>query len=196
MVDVLAAFRSTRGDRETLYDSDFHAVHGLQALAGEFGISIVVVHHLRKSAGDHDPFEKVSGTLGLSGTADAVLILDRDGSGTTLYGRGRDVEELEKAVSFDRDTCRWRLLGDADDVRRTDERTAVLEVLGEADEPLRVSEILEATGFSTRGALDVLLSRMTRDGEIERPKRGQYQAAGSTPCKNGKKVRSEGTDLA
>jgi hypothetical protein len=30
-----------------------------------------------------DPFEKVSGTLGLSGAADAVLILDKDSKGET-----------------------------------------------------------------------------------------------------------------
>ena len=104
------------GNRDNLYEADYHAIQGLQALAGELNVSIVIVHHVRKSGSDVDPFEKVSGTLGLSGAADAVLILDRDSNGATLYGRGRDVEEIEKAVSFDKQTCRWTILGAAAEV--------------------------------------------------------------------------------
>ena len=73
-----------------------------------------------------DPFEKVSGTLGLSGAADTTIILDRDQNGCTLYGRGRDIEEIETAVQFDASsTCRWRL-GEGGEVRRTDERSVIL----------------------------------------------------------------------
>ena len=94
-----------------------------------------------------DPFEKVSGTLGLSGAADAVLILDRDGSGATLYGRGRDVEEIEKAVSFDKLTCRWTILGQAAEVRRTDERAVILDLLADNHEPMSPAEIADALGL-------------------------------------------------
>jgi RecA-family ATPase len=93
IVDVLAMFKPVRGGKETLYEADYHAIKGLQALASTYNIAIVVVHHTRKGLGETDPFEKVSGTLGLSGAADTTIILDRDGSGATLYGRGRDIEE-------------------------------------------------------------------------------------------------------
>ena len=123
VVDVLAMFKPASGNRDNQYEADYHAIKGLQAIASEFQIAIVIVHHTRKSGSDVDPFRKdVSGTLGLSGAADTCIILDRDGSGATLYGRGRDVEEIEAAVEFDRNTCRWRILGAASDVRRTDER--------------------------------------------------------------------------
>jgi hypothetical protein len=111
VIDVLAMFRPRSGNRDNLYEADYHAIQGLQALAGELNVAIAIVHHVRKSGSDVDPFEKVSGTLGLSGAADAVLIVDKDSKGETLYGRGRDVEEIEKAVSFDRLTCRWTILG-------------------------------------------------------------------------------------
>jgi hypothetical protein len=95
-------FKAARGDRETLYEADYGSLKELQAVASEFGIGIVAVHHTRKSGSDSgDPVEKISGTLGLSGAADAFLILDRDGQGTSLAGR--DIEEIETAVSFDRD---------------------------------------------------------------------------------------------
>jgi RecA-family ATPase len=119
IIDVLMMFRPAGNRSDNSYEADYNAIKGLQALAGQFNVAIVVVHHTRKSGSDVDPFEKVSGTLGLSGAADAALILDRDGNGATLYGRGRDVEEVEVAVSFDKATCRWNILGAASEVRRT-----------------------------------------------------------------------------
>jgi hypothetical protein len=59
----------------------------------------LVVTHLRKGADDGDPIDKISGTLGLSGGADAFLILDSNSTGQTIYGRGRDLEEIAKLSS-------------------------------------------------------------------------------------------------
>jgi hypothetical protein len=69
-----------------------------------------------------DPVDTVSGTLGLAGCADSVLILSRSPQGTTLYVRGRDIEEAEHAVSFDKAGCRWTILGNAAEVHRSNER--------------------------------------------------------------------------
>ena len=161
VVDVLAMFRPRSGNRDNQYEADYNAIKGLQALAGELNVAIVIVHHIRKSGSDVDPFEKVSGTLGLSGAADAVLILDRDGNGATLYGRGRDVEEIEVAVSFDKMTCRWTILGAAADVRRTDERAVILELLADNREPMSPAEIADALGLP-RNNVKQLLSKWPR----------------------------------
>jgi hypothetical protein len=186
VVDVLMMFRAT-GNRDNQYEADYIAIKGLQALAGEFNVAIVIVHHTRKSGSDVDPFEKVSGTLGLSGAADAALILDRDGNGATLYGRGRDVEEVEVAVAFDKLTCRWNILGAAAEVRRSDERSVILGVLKEADEPMSPKDIMIAAELSNRNAIDILLFKMVRAGEVQKVGRGLY----TTPGKNGKKERLE-----
>jgi hypothetical protein len=172
-VDVLAMFRPRSGNRDNLYEADYHAIQGLQALAGELNVSIVIVHHVRKSGSDVDPFEKVSGTLGLSGAADAVLILDQDGNGATLYGRGRDVEEIEKAVSFDKLTCRWTILGAAAEVRRTDERAEILSVLIDADEPMNPRDIAIGANMP-RNNVDQLLFKMSKAGDILKASRGLY----------------------
>jgi hypothetical protein len=55
---------------QSLYEADYLALKELQALAMETCVAIVVVHHTRKTGAEDDPFEKVSGTLGLSGAAD------------------------------------------------------------------------------------------------------------------------------
>ncbi len=194
IVDVLAMFRPASGARDNQYEADYHAIKGLQALASKFGVAIIVVHHTRKGGSDVDPFEKVSGTLGLSGAADTTIVLDRDSNGATIYGRGRDIEEIESAVEFNKGDCRWFVMGQASEVRRTDERSAILAVLREADEPMGPREISIATG-ADRNNIDQLLYKMAKAGEALKAKRGRYihpsrtdlmEAHASTPDKNDK----------
>jgi RecA-family ATPase len=202
VVDVLAQFRSGRGDKESLYESDYRAVKALQELASEFNVAIVIVHHVRKGMSDVDPFERVSGSMGLTGAADTVLILDRDSGGCTLYARGRDIEEYEKAVTFNRDSCRWIVQGEVAEVRRTDERGAILSVLEDATEPMSPKDVQIATGMN-RNSVDQLLFKMAKAGEVTKAKRGRYihpdntnliERDTTTPDKIDKKIRNDGED--
>ena len=61
---------------------DYLAVKSLHKVASERGVAIVIVTHTKKGASESgDPFELVSGTLGLTGAADTTLVLDRSGQG-------------------------------------------------------------------------------------------------------------------
>jgi hypothetical protein len=136
--------------------------------------SPLVIHHLRKGAAEVDPFEQLSGTMGLSGAADTVLIIRREGQGATLYGRGRDVEEIESAIEFDRGTCRWKLLGDAAEVRLSGERQAIIKTLREVGEAMSSRDIAGAIGMPD-GNVRYLLFKMTRDGQVAKAGRGRYR---------------------
>jgi hypothetical protein len=194
VVDVLAMFRSPRDPKQSPYESDYEAVQALQRIASDTGVAIVIVHHLRKSLAEVDPFEKVSGTLGLSGGVDTVLILDRDSNGATIYGRGRDIEEIETAVEFSKETCRWRVLGEAYEVRRTDERNAILSFLIGEDEPITIADIVAATG-KPRNNVNQLVFKMIKAGEVLKTGRGHYiHPSNYTPDKNDKKVRNDAAD--
>jgi AAA domain len=110
IVDTLAMVRMPNNKLQSSYDADYSAVVGLRTLAQQHGVALVLVHHLRKADAD-DAFDTASGTLGLTGAADAILVLKRDtGGGIVLHGRWRDLAEIEKAVEFDRETCTWRSL--------------------------------------------------------------------------------------
>jgi RecA-family ATPase len=119
VLDTLAGARPQRNAGEQLYDSDYKALVGLQKLAGEKHFGALVLHHTRKMQAD-DPLDTVSGTLGLTGCADTVMVINRTTAGTTLYVRGRDIEEGEHAIVFDKSTCRWQLMGDASEVHLSD----------------------------------------------------------------------------
>ncbi|MGX9979614.1 AAA family ATPase [Methylobacterium fujisawaense] len=173
VVDVLQMLREGRGNQESQYEADYKVIKGLQGLALEFNIAIIVVTHTRKGPADLDPFEKVSGTLGLSGGADTTLILARGATGATLYGRGRDIEEIETAVEFEAGACRWRLLGDAAEIRRSDERGAILDALKAAGRPIGPKEIADVTGFKN-GNIRRLLGKMLLAGQVSVAGYGHY----------------------
>jgi hypothetical protein len=184
IVDVLKMVRGKTQSNEQLYESDYRAMTGLGRFARERGLSVMIVHHVRKMEAE-DPLESLSGTNGLTGAADCVMVLQRDnGTGNcTLYVRGRDVEESEKAVRFERDNGTWGLLGEAQDVGRTDERQAILDVLRGSDRPLSPKEISDILGKSN-DAVRQTLTRMAYADEIEKKGRGLYT------CHNGHNVTS------
>jgi hypothetical protein len=193
IVDVLAMFKAVAKSKDqTLYEADYLAIKELQSLAMKTGVAIVVVHHTRKSGAEADPFEKVSGTLGLSGAADTTIILDRDQNGCTLYGRGRDIEEIETAVQFDRVTCKWHALGEASEVRRTDERGTILTALADAGEAMSPTEIADATGMPNQNIRQLLVS-MAKAGEVVKAGRGRYvhPRSQSTPDHNDHKITND-----
>src|SRR6516165_4527244 len=73
VVDVLAKVRKPVGSRP-LYEADYAALADLAKLANELGLAIVVLHHTRKMAGD-DLMETVSGSYGVSGAVDTILVV-------------------------------------------------------------------------------------------------------------------------
>jgi hypothetical protein len=172
IVDTLAKVRAVRKGNDDPYAADYAAVTGLKAIADEYGVAVVLVHHVRKMDAD-DPVDTVSGTTGLTGAVDSILVLNRTSQGVTLYGRGRDIEEIDKAAEFNRNTCRWTIKGDAAEVHRTDERAVILEALADNKEPMTPAEISDDRGLP-RNNVRQLLFKMCKAGEVLKEKRGRY----------------------
>jgi AAA domain len=193
LIDVLKMVRAPRGRQQSDYDADYESCRGLKELAAEFqGLTIIVAHHDRKMDSD-DVFDTVSGTLGLTGGVDAIAVMKRKAGAVTLHIEGRDLpEDIEKAIRFDRDTCRWTILGDATEVQRSSERQRVLTTLSTALEGMSVTEIASAASMTSRGATDKLLFHMLRDGEVSRVRRGIYALHGVAMSKNTGKIGKKG----
>jgi hypothetical protein len=171
VVDVLAKVRKPVGNRQ-LYEADYAALADLTNLANELELAIVVAHHTRKMAAD-DLMETVSGSYGVSGAVDTILVMANRPNGAVLDIRGRDVESAELAIEFDKQTCRWRLLGDAAEVHVSSQRAKIIAALKEADLALTIPALMEETGMK-RNPLDVLLGRMAKESKIQRVGKGLY----------------------
>ena len=196
VIDTLERIRKPSNGKTSLYSADYEAITGLQKIATDYGIAIVVLHHDRKTDAD-DTFDTVSGTLGLTGAADTILIVKRRTNGVVLYARGRDIEESETALQFNKATCRWTILGTAAEVHRSVERARVIGALKSAGQPLSVGEIMIEAEMRNRNATDVLLSKMVKDGELARVRKGRYALSSEHGGKIGQTERynAQPTDL-
>jgi hypothetical protein len=174
ILDVLQRLRTPPKRQDTQYSADYEALTGLQGLAGEAQISIITLHHQRKAAAD-DLHDTVSGTHGLTGSADATLVLGKGEHGKFLYGRGRDLEEFNVAIEQDA-SFRWRVGGPAAAVLVSGERAAIIAALKKAAAPMRLKEIAETVG-SKYDNVKALLSKLHENGVVEKAGRGLYRLA-------------------
>src|SRR5262249_53662034 len=113
-----------------------------------------------------------------------------------VFVRGRDIEEAEFAAEFNKDTCRWRLVGAADEVFKSEQRQAIATALKETARAMSVAEIMAATERRDRNATEVLLHRMEKAGEVKHAGRGQWvhpdiESHPTEGSKVGKKVRND-----
>ena len=114
VIDTFTRVRPPKDARGDSYQQDADATAQLQGLALEYHVSIVLILHQRKASSD-DPFDTISGTLGMTASADVVSVLTRkpkspDGE---LAITGRDIEEQRLALRFD--AGRWVCTGEADE---------------------------------------------------------------------------------
>ena len=106
---VIDTLQMVRNETESSYGSDYADLLPLKGLAQQLGITMILVHHLRKAA-DSDPFNMISGSNGLSGCSDGQLVLrksKRCGSSAVLYATGRDIGDQE--LELTRVGARWEL---------------------------------------------------------------------------------------
>ncbi len=173
VIDTWARVAPPSGERRcSQYEGDYEALTPLKRLADTYHVSILAVHHLRKT-GSSDVLDEIIGSTGVTGAVDGTLILKRDRGQTeaTLFVTGRDVErEQQLALSFDATTALWTLtlVGNAEELRCTRARQEILDLLREQDpdgmSAREIAEALEKNYHTTRS----LLRKMEEAGEVRR----------------------------
>lgn len=110
IIDTLARVKPSGKRNENAYESDSRQYGHLQSWAAQHRIAVIVVHHLRKTKDSDDWFDKINGSNGLVGVADAVLGLGgkRGEQVSKLMVSGRDIDgDYNMAIRFD--GGRWLL---------------------------------------------------------------------------------------
>jgi hypothetical protein len=97
VIDTLQKVRHRSGD--VSYGADYEDLGALKEYADQRGIAILLLHHTRK-ADAGSAYDKISGTSGITGVADTMMVLERHGGGATLSVRGREAEEREFQLEF------------------------------------------------------------------------------------------------
>ena len=108
VIDTLQKIRTA--SKDNAYASDYGDISLIKDFADRHSLAVVVVHHIRKQ-NDSDVFNKVSGTTGLTGSADATFVLEQESRASNaakLYVTGRDTPYQEFTLRFC--DCSWELV--------------------------------------------------------------------------------------
>lgn len=120
-IDTFQKVKPPQGRNENAYGADYRICSPLQAWAIQHNICVLLVHHTKKGVNPGDIFEGVNGSQGLTGTADATLLLSKENrfdADAVLSVTGRDVEMERYLLHFNPTACRWEMLGTVENQER------------------------------------------------------------------------------
>jgi hypothetical protein len=173
VVDVFARLRPTQTS-SAVYQADYDSVAKFKAIADQHQVAMVLVHHTRKLEAD-DFVDAVSGTAGLGGAADAVLVLRRVRGklDAVLHATGRDIQEDTYPLEFDADIGTWKLLeGPVDQYTLADTRLKILDHI-KANQGATPKQIAQALHLDHELAKKTA-RRMVEDRQLTSDGQGHY----------------------
>ncbi|MGA1841558.1 MAG: hypothetical protein ACMUIU_13125 [bacterium] len=181
IIDTFQKIRKQRNRYTDPYQTDYEDISLIKEVADFFNIGIILVHHQRKMTSE-DIFDTVSGTFGITGGADTILILRREGrsrADSILHVTGRDVEDAEIALKSEKRCCgdasaiMFEYMGDAEEYRLTKERLEIINVLKQSETPMKPKEIAEILNKKVHN-ITSLLNKMCNNNEIKNAEYGKY----------------------
>jgi hypothetical protein len=180
VVDVLQRVRGTIDRSDNAYQVDYKVVGALQKLAHELNILIVVVHHTKKGKVD-DAIDSVSGSFGLSGAADGLIVVGKDIDGkVTANSSMRDIPDYEFELLKEDNSPMWKPAQTVQEMRAPSEGTktqSVLMALFAAKCVLTAGDISKRTGIP-ENQVAAYLTRLQKTDQVVRSSRGYYMAHG------------------
>lgn len=187
ILDTLGKVMPTTSATKSQYAADYDFLGALKATSDEEpGSSLIIVHHTRKSGGE-DFLDAVSGTQGIAGAADTVLVLrrDRQEQNATLHVTSRDAKEGEYALLL-ADNGKWTLNGGglaaasaaAEAIRASagvgDRMVDIITTVLQSDEPVSRQECILLNPHIPATQIDVYLKRAVAGERIAKFGRGLY----------------------
>ncbi len=175
---------------ESAYQRDYRVAGRLKLICdARPGMALAVLHHDRKASSE-DFVDGVSGTNGIAGAADTIMVITRarNESQGLLKITGRDVVEAEYAAEVTDGS--WTLMGNdlaaaastAITLRATanlsDRSGEVLRFVAKHPEGVRAGDVAKSVNMPAKEA-GVYLGRLFDAGRLLRPSRGLYTPVGS-----------------
>lgn len=134
IIDTLAKVRPIKRIKgQTSYENDYSELCALQTICTQKQIGIAALTHNRKMNAE-DVLEDISGSMGISGSADTILVMKRarGSNEAALFVTGRDIEqETTFGMQFDHNVKAWCITGEGVEVGLSEEAMDVIGVLKE-----------------------------------------------------------------
>jgi hypothetical protein len=187
ILDTLGKVMPPAQGNQSAYGHDYAMLSALKATCDAVpGSSLLIVHHTRKQDGG-DFLDAVSGTQGIAGAADTVMLLKRErhDNRATLQVTSRDAAEGEYSLTLS-EAGAWELegksLADASQAAQTVRVTAglgeksieIITKINEFPEGIAPKDLKLLLPQIAPGTIDAYLKRAFDGGRIERTARGLY----------------------
>ena len=176
IIDVLARIepQSKRGSEKT-YLEIYDMFAPLQDLHREHPTCLAMVTHLRKADAE-DIFDTLHGSVGYQGIQDALWAMERPPRNNVAVVHTRPNEGQEQALHVSFVDGHWTFLGHDEEIKLSQERQDVKELLDEYEGGLSIAEVtkLRSQPRHRYRANQQLMHRMLQDGQVVRVGRGRY----------------------
>ena len=116
IIDTFVKIRGIPNGKEAAYALDSREAGILKKFADQHGVAIVLVTHTRKSIDASDPVSNITGTFGVAGAADDMIILTKEKRSdelTKMSVTGRDVAYEEYPIVFNQNSYKWVRQGES-----------------------------------------------------------------------------------
>jgi len=167
ILDTYAKIRPTPRAGGQLYQEDYSSLDPLGTWSRSNHIGVLVVHHSRKAGAD-DVMDDISGSTGLSGTVDGLMVLRRarGEAEAELHVTNRDAPDQELALRWDSDGTRWSIAGSAEDSRINQEHKRILNLIAASADGLTPKEVSDRLEGANEATIRKTLRRMLEKGQI------------------------------
>lgn len=121
IIDIFARVKYQKRNNQTDYEADYRSITELKRLSEQYDLAIILVTHNRKMTDDTDAFTNIMGSTAIMGASDEAIVIykaRRTDAEATISITGRTVESLDLKATFDKDICKWKLLGEAEEYER------------------------------------------------------------------------------
>jgi ribosomal protein S25 len=172
--------RTLDGEQDATYSRDYAGMANYKSIIPP-GCSLLFVHHTKK-ADEGDFLQALSGTNGLAGAADTIIVLKRDrlSKDATLSITSREMEEAEHHLNFN-DKAVWTI-GDRPEPQKAQAGTTgaiVTQVLIDATMALTRAEIA-AKAYISIDAASGAIRRLKDQGTIVEVGNGRFTLRNSS----------------
>ena len=118
IIDTFIKIRGEARRNESAYAVDSREAGEIKKFADQHKIAVVLVTHTRKGIDPDDPFVNITGTYGVAGAADDMIVLTKQKRGddvTKMSVTGRDVSYEEFPLIFNKERGKWMRQSDSFD---------------------------------------------------------------------------------
>ena len=176
IIDVLARVESAdRRNSEKRYHDIYDMLAPLQDLRHQHPLCMVLVTHLRKSEAQ-DIFDGLHGSVAYQGVQDALWVLERRLQSNVAIVHTLGKRSHHQALHLSFVGGHWEFLGHDDEIKFSQARQDVQDLLDEYDRDMTISEVNRHLSQPRDGyrATQQLMYRMLQDGQLVRRGRGRY----------------------